>query len=105
MSVTGLDQFFVCLKRWVYSRQEAFGCGMDYRQVFATNVRRLRREKGFSQEALAHEAEVNRTYMSKVEKGDTWVGLEIMVKLGKVLSVEPADFLQPPPKKPRRRQT
>ena len=78
---------------------------MDYRQVFAANLRRIRHEKGISQEDLAHEAEVNRTYMSKVEKGDTWVGLEIMVKLGDALGVEPADFLQPPPKRTRKRSS
>ena len=77
---------------------------MDYRQVFAANLRRIRHEKGVSQEDLAFEAEVNRTYMSKIEKGDTWVRLEIMVKLGRVLGVEPAEFLQLPPKRTRKRQ-
>ena len=77
---------------------------MDYRQVFATNLRRIRHEKGFSQEVLAYEAEVNRTYMSKLEKGESWVGLEILVKLGKVLGVEPAEFLRTPPKRGRKRQ-
>jgi transcriptional regulator with XRE-family HTH domain len=75
---------------------------MDYRHVFATNLRRLRTEKGYSQEALAHEAGVNRTYMSKLEKGGSFVGLELMVKLAKVLEVEPADFLRVPLRKPRR---
>jgi transcriptional regulator with XRE-family HTH domain len=76
---------------------------MDYRQVFAANLRRIRHEKGISQEELAYEAEVNRTYMSKVEKGDTWVGLEIMVRLSSALGIEPADLLQPPPKRSRKR--
>jgi transcriptional regulator with XRE-family HTH domain len=75
---------------------------MDYRHVFASNLRRIRHEKGFSQEALAYEAGVNRTYMSKLEKGDSFVGLEVMVKLAKVLDVEPADFLKPPARKGRR---
>jgi len=75
---------------------------MDYRHVFATNLRRLRTEKGYSQEALAHEAGVNRTYMSKLEKGGSFVGLELMVKLAKVLEVEPSDFLKVPPRRPRR---
>jgi transcriptional regulator with XRE-family HTH domain len=77
---------------------------MDYRQVFATNLRRLRREKGFSQEVLSYDAGVNRTYMSKLEKGETYVGLEVLVKLASVLKVEPADFLQPPPKRVRKRK-
>jgi transcriptional regulator with XRE-family HTH domain len=76
---------------------------MDLRQVFAANLRRLRHAKGLSQEDLAHEADVNRTYMSKIEKGATWVGLEIIGKLAAVLQVEPAEFLKLPPKKGARR--
>jgi transcriptional regulator with XRE-family HTH domain len=75
---------------------------MDYRHVFATNLRRFRTERGYSQEALAHEAGVNRTYMSKLEKGGSFVGLELMVKLAKVLEVEPADFLKVPPRRSRK---
>jgi transcriptional regulator with XRE-family HTH domain len=75
---------------------------MDYRHVFATNLRRFRHEKGFSQEALAYEAGVNRTYMSKLEKGGSFVGLEVMVRLASVLEVEPADFLKPTPRKTAR---
>jgi transcriptional regulator with XRE-family HTH domain len=50
---------------------------MDLRQVFAANLRRFRHAKGLSQEDLADEAGVNRTYVSKLEKGGTSVGLEI----------------------------
>jgi transcriptional regulator with XRE-family HTH domain len=35
---------------------------MDLREVFATNLRRLRHEKGLSQDDLAYEAEVSRSY-------------------------------------------
>ena len=42
---------------------------MDLRQVFAANLRRLRHAKGLSQEGLAYEADVNRSYMSTLEKG------------------------------------
>jgi transcriptional regulator with XRE-family HTH domain len=72
---------------------------MDLRQVFATNLRRLRRAKSFSQEALAYEAGVNRTYLSKLEKGASYAGLEIIGKLSDVLEVEPAELLKLPPKK------
>jgi transcriptional regulator with XRE-family HTH domain len=41
----------------------------DLRQAFAANLRRLRYAKGISQEDLAYEADVNRTYLSKLEKG------------------------------------
>jgi transcriptional regulator with XRE-family HTH domain len=35
---------------------------MDLREVFATNLRRLRHEKGLSQDELAYAAEVSRNY-------------------------------------------
>lgn len=75
---------------------------MDLRQVFAANLRRLRHAKELSQEDLAYEAGVNRSYMSKLEKGATYVGLEIIGKLADVLDVDPAEFLKSV-KKPRRR--
>jgi transcriptional regulator with XRE-family HTH domain len=77
---------------------------MELRQVFAANLRRLRHAKGMSQEDLAHEANVNRTYMSKIEKGGTWVGLEIIGKLAVVLEVEPAELLRLPQRKGSRRR-
>jgi transcriptional regulator with XRE-family HTH domain len=72
---------------------------MDLRQIFAANLRRLRHAKGLSQEALAYEADVNRTYMSKLEKGGSYPGLEIIGKLAVVPDVEPAEFLRVPSKK------
>ncbi|HLZ03074.1 MAG TPA: helix-turn-helix transcriptional regulator [Bradyrhizobium sp.] len=72
---------------------------MDWRQVVAANLRRIRQERGVSQETLAYEADVNRTYISKLEKGEPWVGLKILVKLSDVLGVEPTDFLRRPAKK------
>ena len=76
---------------------------MDLRQVFAANLRRFRHAKGLSQEELAYEADVNRTYLSKLEKGETYVGLEIIGKLSDVLGVEPGDFLVKPKRKRRSR--
>lgn len=67
---------------------------MDLRQTFATNLRRLRRAKGLSQEALAVDAGVNRTYLGNLERGTQYVGLEIVGRLADALQVEPADFLK-----------
>jgi transcriptional regulator with XRE-family HTH domain len=76
---------------------------MDLRQTFAANLRRLRHEKGLSQEQLAYEADVNRTYVSKIEKGSTYVGLEIISKFAAVLNVEPAELLKKPPRVAKRK--
>lgn len=76
---------------------------MDYRQVFATNLRRARQVKGLSQEELAFKAKVNRTYISKLETGGAWAGLEIIAKVARVLSVEPAELLMRPGQGARKR--
>lgn len=76
---------------------------MDLRQVFAANLRRLRHERGISQETLAYEADVNRTYISKLETGVSYAGLEIIGKLASVLKVEPAQLLLLPTRAKRRK--
>jgi transcriptional regulator with XRE-family HTH domain len=74
---------------------------MDLREVFARNLRRWRRERGISQEDLAYSAEVNRTYLSKLESGHSYPGLEIIGKLADVLEIEPAELIKLPAKRTR----
>lgn len=76
---------------------------MDLRDVFAANLRRLRREKGMSQEELADAASINRTYVSKLETGVTYAGLEIIGKLADVLAIEAAELLMHRPKRTRQK--
>ncbi len=75
---------------------------MDLRQLFALNLRRIRHSKGLSQEQLAHDAGVDRAYMSRVERGVTYVGLEIIGKLADVLETDPAEFFRKPQKRVRK---
>ena len=72
---------------------------MDLREVFATNLRRLRHAKGLSQDDLAYEAEVSRSYLSQLEKGAFYASLKIIEKLATVLKVQPAELLKLPPKR------
>jgi transcriptional regulator with XRE-family HTH domain len=69
---------------------------MDLREVFATNLRRLRHEKGLSQDDLAYQAEVSRSYLSQLEKGTYFASLKIVGRLAEALDVEPAEFLKSP---------
>jgi transcriptional regulator with XRE-family HTH domain len=77
---------------------------MELRRILAANVVRLRRAKGLSQEALAWEAGVSRSYMAKIEGGQTSTGLDVIAKLAAVLGVEPMELLRPlpPPKRGRK---
>ena len=67
---------------------------MDLRDVFAANLRRLRHEKGLSQDDLAYEAEVSRSYLSQLEKGAFYASLKIIGKLAEALAVEPDELLK-----------
>jgi transcriptional regulator with XRE-family HTH domain len=77
---------------------------MDLRDVFATNLRRLRNAKGMSQDDLAYEAEVSRSYLSQLEKGTFYASLKIIGRISKALHVEPAELLKlPGPRRARGR--
>ena len=69
---------------------------MDLRDVFAANLRRLRHEKGLSQDDLAYEAEVSRSYLSQLEKGAFYASLKIIGRLAEAIGVEPAELLKLP---------
>lgn len=72
---------------------------MDLREVFAGNLRRLRNAKGLSQDDLAYEAGISRSYLSQLEKGEYHASLKIIGKLVDVLGVEPTEFLKAPSEK------
>jgi transcriptional regulator with XRE-family HTH domain len=59
----------------------------ELRDVLARNVRLLRAERGVSQEALAHEAGMNRTYVSDIERGTRNVSIDNLSRLAKALGV------------------
>jgi transcriptional regulator with XRE-family HTH domain len=67
---------------------------MDLREVFATNLRRWRYARGLSQDDLAYEAGVSRSYLSQLEKGAYYASLKIVGRLTEALNVEPAELLR-----------
>ena len=75
---------------------------MDLREVFAANLRRLRHDRGLSQDDLSYEADVSRSYLSQLEKGAFYASLKIVGKLAAVLQVEPAELLKETPKRKQR---
>jgi transcriptional regulator with XRE-family HTH domain len=65
------------------------------RQVLAANVRRRRELLGLSQERLAGEADLDRTYVSQIERGVRNVSLDCLDKLARGLSAEAWALLRP----------
>jgi transcriptional regulator with XRE-family HTH domain len=53
-----------------------------------------------SQDVLAYEAGVSRSYLSQLEKGAFYASLKIVGKLAKALDVEPASLLEIETKRP-----
>jgi len=66
---------------------------VDIRQRLGRNLRRLRQEKGLSQEEFAFEAEIHRTYISDLERGARNPTVTIVEKLAKALGVKPGVLL------------
>jgi len=58
------------------------------------NVRRLRVEKGLSQEAFADEAGIHRTYVSDIERGARNPTILIVEKLAKRLGATASELLK-----------
>ena len=61
---------------------------MDVRQRLAENLRRLRGQKGLSQEQFAFEAGIHRTYISDLERGTRNPTITVVEKLAKCLDVK-----------------
>lgn len=68
---------------------------MSMREVLARNLRRYRAERGLSQEELAHRADVDRTYISSLERMQYGASIDVVESLAKVLNVPPHELLKP----------
>jgi len=62
-------------------------------QTFGEAVRRLRTERGLTQEKLAQASDLTTNYVSDIERGRTMVSLNTILKLAFGLDCAPADIL------------
>lgn len=67
---------------------------MDIKKKFGRNLKRLRLEKGISQESLALSADLDRTYIPSIEKGDRNVSITVVQKLADALNVNISEFFK-----------
>lgn len=61
--------------------------------AFGAAVRQRRLDLGLSQEALAHEAGIDRSYMSSVERGGQNVGLVLAAQIARALDMKFAELV------------
>ena len=70
---------------------------MDIRQRLAANLRRYRKNAGFSQEALAFECGLHRTYISGVERGVRNPTVIVVARIADALGISPGKLLDNDP--------
>ena len=60
---------------------------MEIRRLVGQNVRRIRKDRGWSQEELAFESGLHRTYISGIERGARNPTILILARLAETLQV------------------
>jgi transcriptional regulator with XRE-family HTH domain len=70
---------------------------LNARELLALNLVALRRARGLSQEALAFEAQLHRTFVAHVERRARNISLDNIEALAKALGVTMVDMFAPPP--------
>jgi len=63
------------------------------RAEFGRRIREKRKQLGFSQEKLAHEAGLHRNYVGSVERGERNISLDNIVLLAKALRCSPKELV------------
>jgi len=66
----------------------------DPRATFGKHVRKLRIDRGLSQEKLAELADLHRNYVGGVERGERNIAIVNIVRLARGLRVKPAKLLE-----------
>ncbi len=66
---------------------------MTLRQILAINLRRLRKNRGLSQERLAEACGLHRTYIGGIERNERNVSIDNIARLAAALNVSPEKLL------------
>jgi len=68
---------------------------MRWEESVGRKVRMLRKAKGLSQEALAHDAGMAMRYLAGIERGEENPTLAILVRIASALAIEPKTLFEP----------
>jgi len=66
----------------------------DILHSFGERVRKLRKERDFSQESFAWECELDRTYMGGIERGERNVALRNIEKIALALGISLSELME-----------
>lgn len=65
----------------------------EYLKTIGSKIRILRKKINLSQEDLAYEAHLDRTYIGAVERGERNISIINLIKIAIVLKIPPSDLL------------
>ena len=68
---------------------------MKLRIELGLNIQEARRSKGFSQETLAHRADIDRGYIGKIENANHGASIDMVEAIADALGIEARDLLNP----------
>ncbi|ENB1602441.1 helix-turn-helix transcriptional regulator [Vibrio parahaemolyticus] len=60
---------------------------------FGANLRAMRKDKGLSQDRLANAADIDRSYVGRIERGEVNITLEKVYQLASILGCDVRDLL------------
>ena len=67
---------------------------MTLRRILARNLKRLRKERGLTQEELADLAGLNRNYVGMIERQENAASVDTLEALAKSLQVDPIRLIE-----------
>jgi len=68
---------------------------VNIKRVAADNIKFLRQKRGLTQEALAFDADIARSYIGYVERAEKTLSIVSLAKIAKALGVKPSALLEP----------
>lgn len=69
---------------------------MDWNKIVGENVKRLRVERKLTQEQLAHDAQIDLTYLGGIERGRRNPSVSVLGRIAFALDRRPTEFFDSP---------
>ncbi|RLD60105.1 MAG: XRE family transcriptional regulator [Bacteroidetes bacterium] len=67
---------------------------MNLQQIFGDIIKKFRLERNLSQESLAFDANIDRTYISDIEKGERNISIQVAFKLANALQISFSELIK-----------
>ena len=80
---------------WLNTLHPGSALGMKLRVQLGLNIQEARRSRGFSQETLAHRADIDRGYIGKIENAKHAASIDMVEAIAEALGIEGQELLKP----------